>query len=62
VTAARITAERTRGEGLLVLTALVAGDGMTWYESRKFMGYTVAEARRRYREAIAAEGWRIVPD
>ena len=55
-----ITWERTRGEGLLVLTALVSGDGMQWYESRRFMGYTVREARQLYRDAIAGEGWQII--
>ena len=55
-----ITCERTRGEGLLALTALVSGDGIEWYETRLFMGYTVREARQRYRDAIAGKGWQII--
>ena len=62
-----ITAERIRHSGALILTALVkdknpSGNpwGSPFYHSRTFYGYTLPEARARYRESLTRDGLAIV--
>ena len=57
-----ITAERVRHSGAIVLTALVTNGLETFYETRRYYGHTVRDAKAHFRQNIARSGFRIVRD
>ena len=54
-----ITAERNRVTGAWLVSALVAGEGMRWYERRQFYGYTKREAIDSFRAFVEQKNWEL---
>lgn len=54
-----MTIERVSHTGALVVTALVNWDGVKWYESATYYGYTAQEARASFKETCARLNYKI---
>jgi len=54
-----MTIERVSHTGALVVTALVNWDGVKWYESATYYGYTAQEARASFKESCARLNYKI---
>ena len=40
-----------------IVSAMVRSGGQTWLESRTYYGYTLAQAKRAYRQTMGENGW-----
>jgi hypothetical protein len=54
-----MTVERVRHSGAIIVTALVEWEGVKWYESASYYGYTIRDAKRSYRESCKRLGYKI---
>lgn len=52
--------ERAIPSGAWKVCALVWGDGMEWYETRTFYGYTKREAGQLFRQWVSDNGYKIM--
>lgn len=54
-----MTIERVSHSGAIVVTALVNWEGMRWYESSTYYGYTVKDAKESFKESCAKLNYTI---
>jgi hypothetical protein len=54
-----MTIEKVKHTGALVVTALVNWEGVKWYESATFYGYTASEAKTSFRESCARLNYKL---
>jgi hypothetical protein len=59
VAVAALTVERVRHSGAIMVTGLVDDGAGAYYLTRTYYGYTLAEARRLYRDYCQEYGLRI---
>lgn len=46
-----MTIERVRHSGAIVVSALVAWEGVKWLESATYYGYTIKQAKESFKES-----------
>jgi len=57
-----MTIERVAHTGAIVVTELVNWQGVKWYESATYYGYSVRDAKRSYKESCKRLGYAIVKE
>jgi len=55
-----MTAERVKPYGAIVVTALVNWEGVKWYESATYYGYTIREAKKSFKESCQRLNYQII--
>jgi hypothetical protein len=54
-----MNAERIGHSGAIVITALVNWEGIKWYESSTYYGYTIREAKKSFKESCERLQYKI---
>jgi len=55
-----MTVERVAHSGAVIVSAMVYSQGMRWLESSTYYGYTVADAKKSFRESCKRLKYEIV--